>query len=255
MPIGKSPAAALRAGRGGLDGGCTPVAPAWGAEVVSSNIVGYNKVTLTSGYNMLGFQFLNIGQDEQDINEVINGDTDLPGLDAEGNTTYGLMDKNDGTENEMPAWDSKWVLKDFSDLATGDCAVGDGFWIQTTAAAEITFSGEVPEEDTKEVQVASGYNLLSNPFPEALPIQSVQSNDLPGLDAEGNFQSFIKVWNGSGYTTYGWMDANDGTENEMPAWNSKWVLKDFSDLASTTISIGAGFWVQTSAAATITFTK
>ena len=29
------------------------IGPAWGADVVSSNIVGYNKVTLTKGYNML----------------------------------------------------------------------------------------------------------------------------------------------------------------------------------------------------------
>ena len=124
------------------------------AEVVSSNIVGYNKVTLTSGYNLIGSQFVNIGQDTQDINELFPG-----------------------------------------------------------------------------------------------------SNTLPGLDANGDFQSTLLVWSGSGYATYGWMNATDGTDAGDDSYNSKWVLQDFSDIANVTIGIGKGFWIQTPAAATVTLSK
>ena len=51
-----------------------PRRPAWGAEVVSSNIVGYEKITITPGLNMIGNQFLAVGGDSfQNINEMFKG--------------------------------------------------------------------------------------------------------------------------------------------------------------------------------------
>ena len=238
------------------------------AEVVSSNIVGYNKVTLTSGYNLIGSQFVNIGQDTQDINELFPGSNTLPGLDANGDfqstllvwsgsgyATYGWMNATDGTDAGDDSYNSKWVLQDFSDFASVDMTPGMGFWIQSSGDAEATFSGEVPEGDSVDIQLAAGYNLISHPFPEAISIQAVQSDDLLGLDANGDFQSTIQIWTGSGYAIYGWMNATDGTDAGDASYNSKWVLQDFSDIANVTIGIGKGFWIQTPAAATVTLSK
>ena len=123
---------------------------------MSSNIVGYNKLTLNAGFNLIGSQFLNIGQTEQDINEFAN------------------------------------------------------------------------------------------------------NNTLPGLDEEFEFQTTLRVWNGVGYTTYGWYADGDGSNPEMdwPEADAKWILNDQSDIADVTIPIGAGFWIYTpTAAGTVTFTK
>ena len=45
-------------------------APAWGAEVVSSNIVGYEKVTLSAGLNLIGSQFVVVGGGTATMNEL-----------------------------------------------------------------------------------------------------------------------------------------------------------------------------------------
>ena len=66
----------------------------------------------------------------------------------------------------------------------------------------------------------------------------------------------MRVWNGTGYSTYGWLDADDGTENEMPEWNSKWLLGDMSDLANVTIAAGQGFWIiSPKATGSVTFVQ
>lgn len=48
------------------------MAPAWGAEVVSSNIVGYNKVAVTANsFDILGSQFTAIGDTTIDIQDIV----------------------------------------------------------------------------------------------------------------------------------------------------------------------------------------
>ena len=242
--------------------------PAQAAEVVSSNIVGYNKMTLTSGFNLVGSQFVKVGGSVQDIQDFTASGNTMPGLDADsmfqtellvwngqGYDTYGWLDADDGTNNEVPEWNNSWLLYDMSALAELEMNPGQGYWIKSESAGDVTFAGEVPSEATITTEVVAGFNLLSNPFPEAIPIQNVTSADLPGLDADSMFQTELLVWNGQGYDTYGWLDADDGTNNEVPEWNNSWLLYDMSAQADVTIGIGKGFWIKPSQAASVTFTK
>ena len=238
------------------------------AEVYSSNIVGYQKVNLNEGLNLVGSQFVNVGDEAAlDINKVLET-TDLPGLDESlafqsslkvwtGSmyTEYGWCDADDGTNNGMPEWDSKWLMSDLSGVAVAEIDAGEGFWIQTSAPATATFSGQVLTADTSSVTVEAGLNLICNPYPQAISIQGVQSDDLLGLDDNFAFQSYLKAWTGNMYTEYGWCDADDGTNNGMPEWDSKWLMSDLSGTAEVEIGAGEGFWIQTSAPATITFSK
>ncbi len=238
------------------------------AEVYSSNIVGYQKVNLNEGLNLVGSQFVNVGDEAAlDINKVLET-TDLPGLDENamyqstlmvwnGNeyVTYGWLDADDGTNNDVPEWNSTWLLYDMSDAAVCDMKSGDGFWIQTSAPATVTFSGQIITAETTDISVDAGLSLICNPYPQPTNIQSVQSSDLAGLDENAMYQSTLMVWNGSEYVTYGWLDADDGTNNDVPEWNSTWLLYDMSDKANYEIAQGEGFWIQTSAPATINFTK
>ena len=256
-------------GRGGLGGG--RVAPAWGAEVVSSNIVGYQKVNLRAGFNLVASQFLLVGGETKDIQDYVEADNTMPGLDENGSfqttmrvwtgtgySTYGWLNATDGTANEVPEWNSKWVLEDSSDLADVDMNVGDGYWVICSEAATATFAGEVPSTDgNPSVSVSQGFNLIANPLPADINIQNIQpSASLLGLDENGSFQTTMRVWTGTGYSTYGWLDADDGTANEVPEWNSKWVLEDSSDLANVTVGIGEGFWlISPSASGSVSFIK
>ena len=244
----------------------TPALAATAAEVYSSNVVGYSKVAIQSGFNLIGSQYVSIGSNTDfDVNELMTSQ-DLPGLDASfafqtvlkvwnggGYYTYGYCADGQGTENGEPSWDGKWLLNDMSGLASDTIRVGEGFWIKSDSPATITISGQVATNASYSANVSAGFNLLSNPYPAPLDINTMTSDNLPGLDADFAFQTILKVWNGGGYYTYGYCADGQGTENGAPAWDGKWLLNDMSDLADVTIPSGNGFWVKTSAPATITF--
>ncbi len=241
--------------------------PAWGAEVVSSNIVGYQKVTLASQFTLIGSQFLNVGTGVKDLQEFVT-DSTMPGLDADNNyafqteirlwdgynyDTYGW--DPDGDPN-TPNSDHKWVDDYLNVIENVSMGVGTAAWIKVPASTEatLTVSGEVPEGTTTSVAIHSGFNLLSNPFPVATDIQSIQpSAEIPGLDAENNyaFQTEIRVWDGYNYDTYGWDP--DGDPN-VPNSDHKWV-DDYLNVVNVTIPMGHGFWIKTTENGSVTFSK
>ena len=227
-------------------------------------------MTIENEFTMIGAQFAMVGGESKDINELFAANS-LPGMDANGEfqttilvwdgvgyDTYGWMDADDGTNNEMPAWDSKWILNDFSDLATVDLPVGKAFWLRSKGDGEVTISGEVDQSDPEPIQISSEFTMIANTMPVEVSIQKIVPDDkIPGMDANGEFQTTILIWDGVGYDTYGWMDADDGTNNEMPSWDSKWILNDFSDLAAATLKPGQAAWFRTKAGTngSVTFSK
>ena len=154
----------------------------------------------------------------------------------------------------MPEWDNAWLLDDMTDLATEDMDIGKGVWILTSAPATMTVLGEVASGDTYTVNVNEGFNLVANPFPSEISIQDIKMSTA-GIDDEYNFQTTLRVWTGTGYRFYGWLDGDDGTNNDMPEWDNAWLLDDMTDLASETLSIGEAVWIIAPSAGTVTFTK
>lgn len=216
---------------------------------------------------MIGSQFLNVGGTTKDINDFIVDGSALAGMDDDGAfqttmrvwdgekyTYYGWLDGDDGTLNEVPEWNSTWLQYDFSDVAVENMDLGKGAWLIVPDACSIKVAGEVATGDTYEVTVYAGLNMIANPFPCAVSIQNIKTN-LEGLDAEGAYQTTMRVWDGEKYTYYGWLDATDGTDNEVPEWNSSWLEYDFSDIANTTLNVGQAFWLIAPATGSVTFTK
>ena len=237
------------------------------AEVTSDNVVGYAKIDLAEGFNLIGSQFLEVGATTKDVNDFIFDGSALLGLDDEwayqttmrvwtgnGYDIYGWLDGDDGTANEMPEWNNTWLLEDFSDVAAEDMDLGKGVWIVTKKAGTITVLGEVATGDTYTVDVVEGFNLIANPFPCEISVQNIKC-DLDGLDAEWAYQTTMRLWTGNGYDIFGWLDSEDGTANEMPEWNNSWLLEDFSDLASAKLKVGEAIWFIAPTAGTVTFTK
>lgn len=236
--------------------------------MVSSNIVGYNKIDLGKGFNLVGSQFVNVGATDKTINDLVAANelmpmtaefafqTKLQVWDGQKYLTYGWCDATSATAMEMQAWADKWLEEDFSGVATTPAPAGTGFWIESSDVASMTIAGEVPEDDTTEIEVSGGFTLLAYPYPETVSIQKIQSDDLAGMTPDFAFQSKLQVWDGSKYITYGWCDADDGTAMGMASWNSTWLHEDYSETtAADDIAIGAGFWIDTPSSATIRFTK
>ena len=222
---------------------------------------------------MIGSQFVNVGGGVQNIQDFFAGGNTLAGLDGDyefqskllswtgtGYDTYGWYAEGDGTDPEVdwPEADAKWILFDQTDIADVNIKNGAGYWIQTMAAGEVTVSGEVPTGDSASVEVKSGLNLISNPFPVATNIQDVKpSAEVPGLDADYEFSTKLLRWTGTGYDTYGWYAEGDGTDPEVdwPEADAKWILFDQTDIADVTLNVGEGFWIQTTGSGSITFSK
>ena len=235
----------------------------WAADVVSSNIVGYNKIALNSGYNLLGTQFRLVGGTEGALAEVFDA-KELPGLDENGDfqaevrlwtgtgyRVYGWAGFLGDDEDSAPL-NYKWLNQDY-EATEISAPAGTAFWVKTTDSADVVSSGEVPEEDTKTVALSTGLNMVANPFPESISIQTIQSDDLPGLDENGDFTAELRIWTGTGYKTYGWSGFLGDDEDSAPL-NYSWLNQDY-EKANETIAIGTGFWIKTAEPANITFTK
>lgn len=115
------------------------------ADVYSSNIVGYNKITLNPGYNLVSAQFVPVGGDLiGDVEEVLNSLT-LPGVDPDGDgrgyarlmtwnvNKYDIYEWAGTTlvdAWEWPETENKWMTALSQDIATDvTIGVGEGFWV------------------------------------------------------------------------------------------------------------------------------
>ena len=121
-------------------GGRDFIAPAQAAEVVSSNIVGYNKLAVTANaFEILGAQFTSIGDTDIDIQDLI-----VDGVAAGDNllffngTGYDSYTYSDETYSED--WSQQlgpgWLDDEVGTRSSREVDIGKGFWIKA-ASAEI----------------------------------------------------------------------------------------------------------------------
>ena len=100
--------------------------------------------------------------------------------------------------------------------------------------------------------VASQFNNVGT---GAKDLQELFSeNNLPGIDESYQFQTILQVWDGAGYTTYGWAADGDGDLLGDASLNGKWLDENYAAV-SDEIEIGQGFWFETPGSGTLTFSK
>ena len=232
--------------------------PAWAAEVVSSNIVGYTKVELNAGYNIIGAQFGNVGSGGMEVSSV-QGDNFQSGdqlrlwdPDSEEYTSFGFYSEDDGgvyaddtySQNLGSGWgDDDQVIVD------QQMSPGTGFWIENAESLVVTLSGEV--KDTKTLDYSAGYNLLINPRPEPINLSDITSDSLESGDQ-------IRFWDAESneYTTYAFYSDEDGGVYEDDSYSvnkgAGWGDDD-QVVPDAVVGIGEGFWLETASEGTLTF--
>ena len=147
-----------------------------GTQIVSQNIVGYVRLNLNKGYNLIGNQ-LNNGDNR--INNVLN----VP----DGTTVYKFNGKYSANSYVDGAWD----------VPTMTLPVGEGFFINVPNATTVTLIGEVSQNNNKTL--ADGINLLSIPL-----AVSGGLTDVGGLVAsEGDV---VYQWTGTGFSAKEFVD-------------------------------------------------
>jgi len=261
------------------------IGPAWGAEVVSSNIVGYHKINLVQGLNMVAPQFVNVGANSLTRGISTIGDlknpsggamagydedyayaTDLLVWDsaAQDYTYYGWAGTSPEEIDDMPELNNTWL--DQGTEETDDTIdVGQGFWIKTTSAGTLTISGEVPSGNNIPsgglvVNLVSGLNMVANPYPMEVPVSTfgmiTDSNDgaMDGYDEDYSYAVDLIVWDPArqDYSYYGWAGTSPEEIDDMAELNNTW-LDQGTEETSDKIAQGAAVWIKTTKAGKITF--
>ena len=252
------------------------VAPAWAAEVVSSNIVGYSKLDLANGFTMVGVPFQQVGTENTASVQNIKA-SGLAGFDwvaFDGGDTLLIWDPSqqmyptelvysgDTQTAEMvdmgvPAG----VWFDMATFAPADMELANGsaVWIVgSTATGTVTLSGEVPT-NAAPVQLVAGFNMVANPYPKAAAINDVVScSGLVGFD--------WVAFDGGG-TLLIWDPAQQMYPTEL-VWSGDTQTAEMVDMgvpagvwfdmatfapADTEIPVGGAFWIVTANGGTLTF--
>ena len=251
---------------------------------MSSNIVGYEKVTLTAGLNLIGSQFVVIGGKTATMNEltaVMEGQsgydddsydptTELRVWTGSGYAQYGwtgdLLTDSPALADEMGvtdhSFDNKWLNGSY-EVSEEDLDAGMGFWIKAKTGGTVTFAGEVPTNDTVTVNLVPGLNLVSYPWPMAADMQKIQVNGQTGYDDDSyDPTTELRVWTGSGYAQYGWsgnlLQESPALADEMGvedhSLDNKWLNGSY-EVETKPIGYGTGFWIKAPNAGTVTFSK
>ncbi len=246
------------------------IGPAWGAEVVSSNIVGYEKINLTPGYQMIGVQFLKVGGESLDLATVGTLDASMSGFDEDeifatelrvwngnGYNTYGWSGTSGTDVYEDSSYDNLWLYNNTMEAEDGAADASFGFWIKTTETGTMTISGEVPSDDSISVNLVAGMNMIANPFPGSIKIAEFGTLDssMAGFDEDEIFATEMRVWNGNGYNTYGWSGTSGTDVYEDSSYDNLWLYNNTMEAEDTTLPFGTAVWIKAEKAGTITFTN
>jgi len=253
---------------------------AFAADVYSSNIVGYTKVSTGPQLNLIGLCFQPVGGNgTTTINDTISS-SGLVGFDwdlgeggdqmyiwdatAQGyafSYTYAGDSVPEAITTEL-GYDlsGKWMDGDLLPVSV-PADLGSGIWIESSAlAATVVLAGEVSSNETVTVAIGPQLNLVANPYPTALNVNSATYTGLVGFDwdlGEGGDQMYVWDAGAQGYSasyTYAGDSVPEAITTELGYdLSGKWMDGDLLPV-STPIPVGGAMWIQsTTSSGSVTF--
>ena len=93
---------------------------------------------------------------------------------------------------------------------------------------------------------------------DELPLSTaaILSEDMAGFNEDGDYATELQVWNGIGYTKYGWSGTSGTDILEESEFDNQW-LDDQLEMVEDDVVVpfGHGVWIKAGSAGSITFTK
>ena len=236
--------------------------------------MGYNKITLYPGMNMIGGLFQGVGTGAAlSLNGQFADDAEIATGGGGADEADTILMFNAGTqgydttyyfyydEEEDEEYNNKWYnTSDDSEPTEDVVAGGAGGWYRNRSSSPIklTMAGEVPTTATYEVTLHPGMNFVANPYPAAITLNGSTFTVTGvtgggGADEADSILMFNAGTQGYDTTYYFYYD-----EEEDEEYNNKWYnTSDDSEPTEDTIAGGSGFWYRYrgTGTATLTFTK
>ena len=242
---------------------------------MSSNTVGYEKIQLVAGYNMVGVQFTEVGGSVKPLSTFGAFDASVAGYDDDykfstkmlvwdttdsSYTTYGWSGTSGTDIDGEPEYDNEWLTLGADHMSDSLTApAGAGVWINAAAASTYTISGEVPTNATTKIRLPAGFNIIANPYPGTVKVADFCDLDasVAGYDDDYKFSTKMLVWDttDSSYTTYGWSGTSGTDIDGEPEYDNEWLTLGADHAgADKTISFGTAVWLNLATPAEVTFT-
>lgn len=202
------------------------------AQPVYSNIVGMIKHDLSdTQFKMVALQF----DDSESGIPLENAFGSLNDL-----TTIFVYDPN-ATQNPYSTYvyyDGFGWYEGVSEVQDGEVVLTKGMsvWIKDGGGGSSpVHSGTVPEEDSIDVNIVSGLNMIANPYPTELKLVDIDISNLSDGDVIWVYDSVYTKY--TYYSGFGWYEGVSEIDPE------------------TKIPAGQGFWLHAQTAGTMTFNK
>ena len=230
--------------------------------------MGYEKISLNPGFNMVGVQFAKVGGDNLLVATVGSLDDKMAGFDEDeifatemriwdgnGYDTYGWSGTSGTDVYDDSSYDNQWLDSITMEAIDTTAAAGSGFWIKAEKAGTMTISGEVPTEPSVTIQLKPGFNMVANPYPGEVTISEfgTLSENMAGFDEDEIFATEMRVWDGNGYDTYGWSGTSGTDVYDDASYDNLWLDSITMEASDKTIPFGTAVWIKTDTTGSITF--
>jgi len=226
------------------------------AQVTSLNVVGYQTVTLTPGFTMIGLNFGAVSNTPANI--PIQNIFSTNGLFAGSlSTTADQIQIWNGSQfvgyyyqaykasnpNKFlagPAW-----VKTSGTATTDAIPAGTGFWfsrpISSALTSQVTVAGQVLSATNTTFNLTVGFNMIGSAYPVGFALNGGPFNWANAT--AGNLSTTsdqIQLWNGSAFVGYFYQAYKASNPNKFlagPAW-----VKTSGTATTDSIPAGTGFW-------------
>ena len=236
--------------------------------VPSANVVGYSKVTLDDGFNMIRtpFQDGDANVDIQDLFDTsgLKAGADSSSADAiyfwdNAGLKYDIFFLHDGLGKGNLEKAGKWVDKDTSTIAVGVIAPETGIFYVRNDVASVTpiLNGQAVDEPTgtNSLVLLEGFNMIANPFTSAWLLNDGSINWLAEgstAGADSSSADAIYFWSNAGLK-YDIFFLHDGLGKGNLNKAGKWVDKDTSTVdENLAAGLNEGFFYVRNGVGTIT---
>ncbi len=213
------------------------------AEVDSVNMVGFAKVNLNQGLNIIGAPFVTVGDTETtlmdlfDVNDMKagsgTGDADSVLIYTGSGYTVYVLNAYTG-----PSYDEVgWSLPNTYTAVDVTLEPGQAVWLnRIDPAADITFKGEVISAGSTDIALSTGLNMISYPYSISGKLADFDVSNATAGSGTGDADSVL-VYTGSGYTVY-ILNAYTGPSYDQIAWS----LPNTYVEVDVDMPIGKGVW-------------